>query len=117
MQGNLPAGKTVGVSGESSNRAGIVNGHLISTGVANVYEGVTIATINPTQEFSPLIYGSDDNLVTAIYELDGKRAIIDGGFTRLYVSWNTAGTGRYVKNAAAWLVNYERFGELVYEEK
>jgi len=26
------------------------------------------------------------------------------------VAWDNAGTGRYVKNAAAWLVNYERFG-------
>ena len=34
-------------------------------------------------------------------------------FTRLYVKWDTAGTGRYVKNAAAWLVNVERFGDSV----
>ena len=51
------------------------------------------------------------NLVTATYEQDGKRLILDGGFTRLYISWDHAGTGRYVKNAAAWLVNYERFAE------
>ncbi|MDX2361478.1 MAG: hypothetical protein QNK23_11780 [Crocinitomicaceae bacterium] len=117
MNGNLEAGQTVGVSGEASNRAGIVDGHLISTGVANMYEGITIATVKPTQELSALVYGSADNMVTAIYEHDGKRAIIDGGFTRLYYAWDTAGTGRYVKNAAAWLVNYERFGELVYDEQ
>jgi len=117
MSGNLPAGQTVGISGESSNRAGIVEGHLIATGVENMYEGITIATVEATQELSPLVYGSADNLVTAIYEKDGKRAIIDGGFTRLYYAWDTAGTGRYVKNAAAWLVNYERFGELVYHEE
>ncbi len=116
MIGNVMGDKTVGISGEGNKRTGIVDGHLISTGVANMYEGITIATVNATQDLSPLVYGSEDNLVTAVYEKDGKRAIIDGGFTRLFLKWETAGTDRYVKNAAAWLVNYERFGELVYDE-
>lgn len=117
MNGNVMGDQTVGISGEGENKAGIVNGHLISTGIANIYEGITIATITPTQDMTPLIYGSNGNLVAAVYEKDGKRAIIDGGFTRLFLKWDTAGTGRYVKNAGAWLVNYERFGKLVYAEK
>ncbi|MDB4958533.1 MAG: hypothetical protein JWO36_6102 [Myxococcales bacterium] len=40
-------------------------------------------------------------------------AIFDGGFTRLYLQWDTAGTARYVKNAASWLVNAEKFGDAV----
>ncbi len=83
--------------------------HLITTGLQFLYEGITIATIQNNSQLQPLIYGSAGNVVTAIYDLDGKRAIIDGGFTRLYNNWDTAGTGRYVKNAAGWLVNYERF--------
>ncbi len=47
--------------------------------------------------------------MTAIHDQDGKRAILDGGFTRLFCNRDTAGTARYVKNAAAWLVNVERF--------
>ncbi len=78
-----------------------------------MYEGVTIATLTENEDLTPIIYGSANNLVTAVYEKDGKRLILDGGFTRLYVNWDTAGTGRYVKNAAAWLVNYERFGDQV----
>lgn len=117
MGGNTYAGETVGVSGEAENRAGVVDGHLICTGVSNVYEGITVATVEATQELSPLIYGSGDNLVAAVYEKDGKRAIIDGGFTRLQYINSTAGTDRYIKNAASWLVNYERFGEDVYSEK
>ncbi len=116
MNGNTYAAQTVGISGEGNARTGIVDGHLIATGVANMYEGITIATVEPTQDLNPLVYGSADNLVAAVYEKDGKRAIIDGGFTRLYYAWETAGTDRYVKNAAAWLVNYERFGEMVYDE-
>ena len=62
----------------------------------------------------PLIYGHEGNLVAAYYDANGKRAILDGGFTRLYVKWDTAGTARYVKNSAAWLQNVERFGSAVY---
>ena len=82
-----------------------------------MYEGITIAKINdPQNVMKPLIWSSDGNVVSAIYEEQGLRLIIDGGYTRLYYSWDNAGTGRYVKNAAAWLVNYERFGEAVLSE-
>jgi len=89
---------------------GIREGHLITTGLENVYEGITIATITQNKNLKPLIYGSAGNLVTAVYEKNGKRAILDGGFTRLYYKWETAGTDRYIKNAAAWLVNMESLG-------
>jgi molecular chaperone DnaK (HSP70) len=91
-----------------SGKPGFVS-HLITTGLQYLYEGVTVATIKSNSQLQPLVYGSAGNLVTAIYDQDGKRAIIDGGFTKLFCKWDTAGTGRYVKNAAGWLVNYERF--------
>ena len=84
--------------------------HLITTGVEYLYEGITIATIQAGGRLQPLMYGSSGNLLIATHDEGGKRAIIDGGFTRLYCNWDTAGTGRYVKNAAGWLVNFERFG-------
>lgn len=110
MTGNLPGNEVVTLQ-QRSEKIGLMPNHLISTGLQNIYEGITIATIDRHKDFTPLIYGHAGNLVTAVYEKDGKRAIIDGGFTRLYISWDNAGTGRYVKNAAAWLVNYERFGQ------
>ena len=94
-------------------QAGLLPRHLLTTGLEFIYEGITIATIQPNQTLTPLIYGSAGNLVTAVYDRNGKRAILDGGFTRLFLKWDTAGTGRYVKNAAAWLVNVERFGDAV----
>lgn len=112
MNGNLAGGKTVGLQ-QQQHKAGILKNHLISTGMEYVFEGITIATIETNPEWQPLIYGSANNVVTAFYEKDGKRAIIDGGFTRLYCNWKTAGTGRYVKNAAAWLVNAEKFKDTV----
>jgi len=116
MLGNLPGNVTVGVQPAAA-QPGVRKGHLVTTGLEHLYEGVTIATIQPNQTLEPLVHGSAGNLVTAIYDRGGKRAILDGGFTRLYLSWDQAGTARYVKNAAAWLANAERFGAAVVAQK
>ncbi|MFN8257373.1 MAG: hypothetical protein U0W24_16890 [Bacteroidales bacterium] len=110
MLGNLPGDEVVGLNNKDQN-VGLTPKHLITTGLEYVYEGITIATIQKNTMLEPLIYGHEGNLVAAYYDKDGKRAILDGGFTRLYCAWDNAGTGRYVKNAAAWLVNYERFSQ------
>lgn len=108
MRGNLLGDQVVGLRGPGQ-PAGLIPRHLLTTGIQYLYEGITIATIERTPGMQPLIYGSAGNLVAAFYDHDGKRAVIDGGFTRLYNKWDTAGTGRYVANAAAWLANHERF--------
>ena len=112
MSGNLMGTVTVGVR-KGNEKVGLIPSHDITTGLEHLYEGITIATLQPNDALTPLLYGSAGNLVTAIYDHKGRRAILDGGFTRLYINWDTAGTARYVKNAASWLVNYERFGDSV----
>jgi len=113
VTGDLPGDQTVTLS-KGPGKPGIVKDHLLSTGVENVYEGVTVATVTPAgSAMTPIIYGSAGNLVTAAYENKGKRLIVDGGFTRLTFKWDTAGTGRYIRNAAAWLANHEKFGDKV----
>ncbi|MBK7860687.1 MAG: hypothetical protein IPJ65_19210 [Archangiaceae bacterium] len=112
MLGNVPGDQTVGRR-EGKATAGLIPGHLLTTGLENIYEGITIATIQPNEVLTPLIYGHEGNLVAGFYDRGGKRAVFDGGFTRLYYKWDTAGTGRYVKNAASWLANVERFGDKV----
>ena len=112
MTGDVPGAQTVGLQ-ETKTSPGILPNHLLSTGLQSVYEGITIATIQSNQTLTPLIYGSAGNLVAAFRDEDGKRVIFDGGFTRLYCGWEEAGTGRYIRNAAAWLVNVERFGDEV----
>lgn len=112
MKGDLMGDKPVGLRMKEGT-PGLVPDHLLTTGLEHIYEGITIATIQPNQRLEPLIYGSANNLVAAYYEGEGRRLIFDGGFTRLYNKWDTAGTGRYVVNAAAWLANYERFGDAV----
>jgi len=98
---------------KKTGEVGFLPNHLLTTGIEHLYEGHTIPALQENQMLEPLIYGSDEILVAAFYDKDGKRAIVDTGFTRLYIQWDTAGTGRYVKNAAAWLANVERFGEEV----
>ena len=112
MDGNLLGSQVVSLQ-RTPEGVGIRGDHLISTGIEQLFEGITIATIRPNDSLTPLLYGSAGNLVTAFYDHDGRRAILDGGFTRLYNNWDTAGTARYVKNAASWLANAERFGTAV----
>jgi hypothetical protein len=112
MHGDLPGGQPVGIQ-QKGTGPGVRPNHLLTTGLESVYEGITIATVDQSPALTPIIWGSAGNVVTAAFERDGKRAIFDGGFTRLYNGWETAGTPRYVKNAAAWLANVERFGDKV----
>jgi hypothetical protein len=115
MLGDLRGDHTVTLwkSPATTDAGGLKPNHLLTTGLEHIYEGITIATIQPNAMLEPLIYGSAGNLVASYYDKNGRRAILDGGFTRLYNKWDTAGTARYVKNAASWLVNAERFGDAV----
>ena len=112
VKGDLYGDKVVGRS-DGAGKPGVAREHLLSTGVENIYEGITVATVKPAGAMTPVIYGSAGNLVTAAFEGNKRRLIVDGGFTRLSNKWDSAGTGRYVMNAAAWLANYERFGDQV----
>lgn len=114
MSGNLTGNLVVGLATEDGRNQGkLARGHDITTGLEHLYEGITIATVAPHDDLEPLVTGSAGNLVTAVYDKGGKRAVLDGGFTRLYLKWDTAGTARYVKNAASWLANYEKHGDAI----
>ena len=85
--------------------------HPIFTGIQKLYEGHTIARFggtNPRLRFimsstepQPALAICDDNLGGC------GRIAIDVGFTRLYCSWDDAGTAKFVKNIAAWLCNLD----------
>jgi hypothetical protein len=106
LSGNYWGNEVVTVQ-KDEKTSGLVSSHLINTGLDFLFEGITIASIKNSKDLEPVMYASDNSLVIASYNMNGKRAIIDGGFTRLYLNWDSAGTGRYVKNAAAWLANIE----------
>ncbi len=102
---NYPACKYV-TPRNSPNGAGF-DPHPIFTGISNLYEGHTIARyssshprlkfIMSSTEPSPSLAICDDNLNGC------GRVAIDCAFTRLYCSWDDAGSSKYVKNIAAWL--------------
>lgn len=131
MHGDSRGDKVLGIQ-QKTGMPGIIPNHPITTGIMNFYEGITIAEVETkpsttqplqllfnisggtvpgrNQKLEPLIYGSNRLVVAAYFDSDNKRAIVDGGFTRLYYKWDSAGTDRYVVNAAAWLANIEYFG-------
>jgi hypothetical protein len=85
--------------------------HLITTGVESLFEGHTIAEIKgPTETHFALGLSSAKTIFSLVCEQEGKRMLIDCGWTKLFYNWDSAGTDRYVVNCAAWLCNVERFG-------
>lgn len=102
MTGDFPGRRVVGVQ-KKEKQAGIVKNHKIANGLETLFEGSSIASIVDSPDLEPIVYGSNHNLVVASYDKNGKRAIIDGGFTRLYLYWDPEDTGLYVKNIALWL--------------
>lgn len=121
----IQTGNTIGdqVVGEwtDGGQAGFLP-HLVTTGLVNLFEGITIATINATAAgrhgFEPLLYGSAGNLVTVVRDgMDGCGAfMIDTGFTRLYYKWDDAGSARYVCNAGCFLGASALPGAITVEE-
>eukprot|EP00727_Mastigamoeba_balamuthi_P001302 m51a1_g11169 hypothetical protein (372) ;mRNA; r:303390-304563 len=87
--------------------------HPVVHGLDNLYEGATVSSVargsGTSAALRDVMVGSDGTVVIAAYEAEGRRCVIDGGFTRLFYKWDAAGTGRYVVNAASWLANVERF--------
>ena len=111
MGGDTYGDRVIGVQ-KTPDTPGIAAGHPIATGIVNLYEGITIATVGTDKKLvRPLVISSDCNVVTACVD-DGKhRMLIDGGFTRLFHKWDTAGTDRFVMNCAAWLAGGGTGGE------
>ncbi len=109
MSGNYYGDHVLGIQ-QRLGQAGIIANHPITTGIVSFYEGITISNVEMHQGLAPLIYSSDGKIVTAYYDQNQKRALVDGGFTRLWYKWDSAGTDRYIVNAAAWLANIEHFG-------
>ena len=114
MKGDYLGRKVLTIQ-KAKKEPGIIKDHLITTGVQSFYEGSTISNVRIDGGLKPLVYSSDGLIVTAYYDSDDKRCLVDGGFTRLYAEWDSAGTDRFVVNCAAWLANLERFG--YYPEK
>ncbi len=110
MSGNYLGEHVLSIQ-KGEKQPGIIKDHPITTGLQNFYEGVTISNVKMNKGLKPLVYSSDGLIVTAYYDSEGKKCLVDGGWTRLYNDlFLKAGTDRFVVNCAAWLANIERFG-------
>lgn len=104
MAGDDLGDRVIGVQ-QSPTSPGIDREHPIAQGIVNIYEGITIATVQTNQTVRPLMRASSGKVVTAVVDDGRHRVLIDGGFTRLFVKWDTAGTDRLITNCAAWLAD------------
>ena len=107
MKGDYKGDKIISIKANGS-KSGIIPDHPIAKGVINFYEGMTIASVKPTQDLKPLVYNSEGGVVSAYYESSNARLLADGGYTRTYSDYiYKAGTERFIVNCAAWLANAE----------
>jgi uncharacterized protein YegL len=90
----------------------------LTTGILTLYEGVTIS--HPAAKELPprwkaLAIGGTAETVTMApimmaYESADRsgRIVLDTGFTKLWLNWNTGATDRYTCNATAWLTGVDK---------
>jgi len=105
FEGTYDGTKILKMDGNGTKVGTFMKDHPITTGVENLYEGITISHPSPNKgKFTVIATASDGNPIVVIKEGDVEgNLIIDGGFTKLFVDFNSAGTGRYISNATCWL--------------
>eukprot|EP01099_Mayorella_cantabrigiensis_P002150 TRINITY_DN1944_c1_g1_i1.p1 TRINITY_DN1944_c1_g1~~TRINITY_DN1944_c1_g1_i1.p1 ORF type:complete len:330 (+),score=89.00 TRINITY_DN1944_c1_g1_i1:1136-2125(+) len=117
LSGNTPGDRLLKV-GDGTKAGEFSRGHILLTGIVNIHEGVTIChpssdTKHPDKPWQLLATSTDKKpcMMTVEPRPDQSwgRIVIDCGFTKLYDSYwaSTAGTERYVLNAAVWVLNLE----------
>ena len=84
--------------------------HQLTQGVNNLYEGITICTIDPVPGITILGKSHDGQRCLGCFEREGQRVVLDTGFTKLYSVYyhKSAGLGRYLSNIAFWLARGSR---------
>eukprot|EP01114_Cavostelium_apophysatum_P010083 TRINITY_DN2351_c0_g1_i1.p1 TRINITY_DN2351_c0_g1~~TRINITY_DN2351_c0_g1_i1.p1 ORF type:complete len:553 (-),score=129.69 TRINITY_DN2351_c0_g1_i1:134-1669(-) len=107
MQGDTPANKILKVGNGS--KSGEFSRHLITTGIVNLHEGRTICFPNKVTDKMKVLATSTDGHPCMFYTDPSPKSgpiAVDCGFTKLYNEfWSaTAGTERYVRNLAVWLL-------------
>ena len=105
LTGNVLGDKFIS-SSTVPNGIGFNQNHQIFSGISKLYEGHSVSYIenNNYQNLLPIMIGSDGKAIILCYENGKKRAVIDGGFTRMYYRWNEGSTNnrRFVINVIGW---------------
>jgi len=122
VEGNTPGGKVLNMSEDLEVMGGIKAGsflpHTLTAGITKFFEGITIShppksPYNTYKDAEVLAMSSDGNPVILVRDntsLDDEqgRVILDCAFTKLYCSWDDAGTARYIVNGFVWLLALEQ---------
>ncbi len=84
--------------------------HQLTQGVNNLYEGITICTIEPAPGIAILGQSHDGQLCLGCFEDERLRIVLDTGFTKLFADLfqRSAGISRYLSNIAFWLAHGSR---------
>jgi len=84
--------------------------HLIFAGINYLYEGATICYPEGDGKLTHLATSTDGHPVISFMDSTPGygRVLVDNGFTKLYMSWDSAGQARYVVNGTVYLVDVER---------
>jgi len=121
--GNTPGGKVLHPQPTASHSKQPDRGHfarhLLTTGIVSLYEGITISypdlngffnTKKVLPEITIIGQSTDNYPCFFCVEDPGKgRLVVDCGYTKIFDRlWGeTAGTERYVRNCAVWLLGLE----------
>jgi hypothetical protein len=84
--------------------------HQLTLGVNNLYEGITICTIDPVPGVTILGKSHDGQRCFGCFEQEGQRVVLDAGYTKICSEWyhKSAGLSRYLSNIAFWLARGSR---------
>jgi len=84
--------------------------HLIFAGINFLHEGVTICYPQSDGKLKHLACSSDGHPCISFLDSTPEhgRVLLDTGFTKLYLNWDSAGQARYVVNGTVYLVDVER---------
>jgi len=112
--GDTPGASVLSV-GDDGKKKGTFGRHLLSSGISQLFEGITICFPKHVGKLEVLATSSNGNPVILYLDHEPRgplppnvgRVLLDCAFTKLYCNWDTAGTARYVANISVWLLGLD----------
>jgi len=110
LEGTTPGNGILKIADDIT-EPGTCSKHLVTTGIAKLFEGWSISyPKNHDGKINVIGHSSNGNpCIFSIESENAGRIIVDCGFSKLYPNYwmTTAGTGRYVRNIAVWLLGLD----------
>jgi hypothetical protein len=114
VEGSTPGKQVLTVGNDGSSKKHFAR-HLITSSIRNLFEGVTISYPKKVDPRVDVLATSSDGHPVILYAEQGPgklsdncgRIVLDCGYTKLWVQWDSAGTERYTVNACIWLLGLD----------